>query len=240
MIRCAMLAGLLLPMLLGGCSSRGPAADAGLEPPRRALDGLAGRRCVYASPTPVTLEQLTRPGTRGAILLWSRDATPGDTVRLSVRYGNEGRLSWVRIMDTSMSVDRATELRRLVESALEEEGQPDWGFRIEVIGSEVALLPSVLCRPEAVAQVGRAAPPLGTAYEQAEMLEAMRRPMDVVVSLDERGRVLGVQIRLSSGSRLLDQYAVDLARSYRYEPKLHDRLPVPSTIPLRLRAPRRF
>lgn len=242
MARVAIMVGMLLPLALGGCTSRSSGSYADLEAPRHALEGMVGRRCDYVSgpQVPASLDPVTRPGTRGAILLWARDVTPTDSVELSVRYGDEGRLSWVRVMETSMPADRAVELRRMLEGAMDERGPRDWGFRIQMVGGEVAILPSVVCRPEAVALVGRAAPPMGTAYEQAEAREALRRPIEVVVGLDELGRVTDVRIRLSSGSRLLDQYAADLARAYRYEPKLHDGLPIPSRLPLRLRTPRRF
>jgi TonB family protein len=243
MVRCSFVVGLVVLLLaLGGCGPRATSAYTELGPPRTALEGLGGRRCDYIeSPqAPVTLDLVTRPGTRGGILLWAGETTSADTVQLSVRYGEEGRLSWVRVIDTSMSADRAVELRRMLEGALDERGPEDWGFRIQVVGGAVTILPSVVCRPEASGFVGGVPPPMGTVYEQAEAREAMRRPMVVEVRLDELGRVMGVRVSLSSGSRLLDDYAMDLARAYRYEPKLHDGLGAPGTLPLRFRAPRRF
>jgi TonB family protein len=246
MNRVTIIAGMLLLVVWGGCATGDPGHYGELGPPRSALEGLAGRRCEYVvtPPPPTTLDLVTRPGTRGGILLWAGAASAADTVQLSVRYGTEGRLSWVRIIETSGSVEgtaaRAVELRGLLEGALDESGPADWGFRIQVVGRDVAILPSVACEPEVAGVLGRVPAPLGTAYEQAEAREAMRRPMEVRVSLDELGRVVGVRVSLSSGSRLLDEYAMEVARAYRYEPKLHDGLPVASTMPLRIRAARRF
>lgn len=242
MVRFAIMLGMLLPVMWTGCATRGAGSYGELGSPRSALEGLGGRRCEYLTnpAPPTTLDPVARPGTRGGILLWAGAATAADTVQLSVRYGAEGRLSWVRIIKTSPSVERAAELRRLLESALDQRGPADWGFRIQVVGRGVAILPSVTCQPEVAGLVGRVPPPLGTAYEQAEAREAARRPMEVRVSLDELGRVVGVRVSLSSGSRLLDEYAMELARAYRYEPKLHDGLAVPSTLPVRFRSARRF
>jgi TonB family protein len=183
---------------------------------------------------------MTRPGTRGALVFWGRDASPADSVELSIRYDSEGRLSWARSIRSTMAVDRVAELERLVGAGLEERGPADWGMRVRVVGGEVdAILPAVVCPPEQGARLAPALAPVGTSREVVEANQARGRQIEVVVWLDEQGRVTDVRLLRSSGSRLLDQYAVDLARSYRYHPRLHDGIGVPSSMPLRLNVPRR-
>jgi TonB family protein len=241
MVRQAMMAA-ALGLLVTGCGTARERPYTELEPARHAVDGLLGRRCHYiAEPrVPTNLDAMTRPGTRGALLFWGRDSAPGDTVELSVRYGSDGRLSWARSIRSTMAPDRAAELERLVGSGLEEHGPVNWGMRVRVVGGEVdAILPAVVCPPERGSRIGAAVAPVGTSREVAEANQARGRQLEVIVRLDEQGRVTDVRLLRGSGSRLLDQYAVDLARSYRYHPQLHDGIGVPSSLPLRLNVPRR-
>lgn len=241
MVRQAMAAG-LTALLVAGCAKRTDRPYAELEPARQAVEGLQGRRCHYVSEprVPDALDDMTRPGTRGGLVFWGRDAGPADTVELSIRYGSDGRLSWVRPIRSTMTADRVAELARLVSSGLDEQGPSDWGMRVRVVGGEVdAVLPAVVCNPEQGSRIARVVTPVGTSREVAEAWQARGRHIEVTVALDEQGRVMDVRLAQSSGSRLLDQYAVDLARSYRYDPKLHDGIGVPSRLPVRLSVPRR-
>jgi TonB family protein len=233
---------LLMALLLAGCGAGRERPYSELGPARHAVDGLVGRRCHYVSEprVPASLEAMTRPGTRGALLFWGRDAVAADTVELSVRYGSDGRLAWARAIRSTMAGDRVAELERLIGSGLDERGPADWGMRLRIVDGDVdAVLPSVVCHPERGSRMGTTVAPIGTSREVAEAWQARGRHMEVLVALDEQGRVMDVRMSRSSGSRLLDQWAVDEARSYRYHPKLHDGIGVPSTIPLRLRVPRR-
>jgi TonB family protein len=235
--------GLLLAVVLAGCAGRGGGPYADLGPARQAVEGLQGRTCAYVSDpvVPSTLDDVARPGTRGTILLWARgDGTP-DTLEVSVRYGEDGRLSWVQAINGTGANDRRRELERLLTGGLSDEGPPDWGLRVRVVAGQVeAVLPSVICEPERIVTGSRVAPPVGSAAEVAEAWAARGRQLEVAVSLDEAGRVLNVALLRGSGSRLLDQYAIDLARSYRYAPRLHDGIGVPSVHRYRLQIPRRF
>jgi TonB family protein len=240
--RTATLA-LLLPAALAGCtSSRGSSQYADLEDPRAALEGLTGRACHYIArpPVPASLDGLTRPGTRGSILLWGSEAQPSDTIDISVRYGREGGLSWVRAIDASSAGSRVSELEQLLLESLQEQGPADWGMRIRLVGGSVErILPSVVCPPEQGAPLGHAMRPVGSTWEMQEALRVRVRDLEVLVELDGAGRILDVRLTRGTGSRLLDQLALDVARSYRYYPKLHDGMGVPSVIPIRLRTPRR-
>jgi len=239
-VRHAVMA-LLLPVMLAGCRSGGDARYRDLEPARQALDGLTGRRCQYVSDprVPDTLDPLTRPGTRGSLMLWARDASPADTIDLSVRYGDEGRLAWVRVLRSTVPGERAFDVARRIEGGLVDEGTPDWGVRLRLTGSRIEVLPGIICEAEQRGQTGRVAPPFATGRDVAEAQQARGRTIEVGVGLDETGRVTGVRLIRSSGSRYFDQWALEVARAIRYEPKLHDGLGVPATLPIRLRVPRR-
>lgn len=229
----------LLPTVTA-CGGRGQSAYPDLESPRHAVPGVEGRRCHYvAEPeVPASLDPVTRPGTRGAILLWAADAAPTDTVDVSVRYGADGRLVWVRAVRSNVPVERRVELERILSGGMAEEGPPDWGFRVRVAGGHVdSVLPAVMCPPDRGIPAGRVAAPLATQRDIAESAQARGRQIELQVSLDAQGRVTNIVLVRSSGSRLFDQYAVDIARSSPYSPKLHDGVGVPSvlSVPLRVR-----
>jgi TonB family protein len=182
---------------------------------------------------------MTRPGTRGAILLWAADAASTDTVDVSVRYGVDGQLVWVRAVRSNVPVERRAELERILSGGLAEEGPPDWGFRVRVAGGQVDdVLPSVVCPPERGIPAGRVAAPPATQQDVIESAQARGRQIELQVSLDEQGRVTSIVLRRSSGSRFLDQHAADIARASPYSPKLHDGIGVPSVLPVVLRVRR--
>jgi TonB family protein len=236
--------GVLLFMLpaVVACSGRGQSAYPDLESPRHAVAGVEGRRCYYITEpeVPPSLDPVTRPGTRGAILLWASDAAPTDTVDVSVRYGADGRLVWVRAIRSNVPVTRRVELERILSGGLAEDGPSDWGLRVRVAGGQVAaVLPSVVCPPERGTPTGRLIAPVATHREILESAQARGRQIELAVALDAQGRVTDIALVRSSGSRLVDQYALDLARSSPYSPKLHDGVGVPSTLPVQLRVRRR-
>jgi TonB family protein len=233
---------LVLPVTLVSCTARGSGAYADLEGARQAVGGLTGRTCHYVGKpvVPSSIDELTRPGTRGSILLWGRDAAPTDTTDLSVRYGENGRLAWVRAIRTNVRQDRVFELERLLSESLAEEGPADWGVRIRVVGGSVdAVLPSVVCPPEQGPLLSQPMRPVGTRGEFQEAWQARSRPLEVAVELDESGNIVALRVARSSGSRLLDQYALDVALTYRYHPRLHDGIGLPGVLPVRIRLSRR-
>jgi hypothetical protein len=229
---------LLLPAALVACTAKGGGPYADLEGARQAVGGLVGRTCHYVGEpvVPSSLDRLTRPGTRGSILLWGRDLAPSDTLDVSVRYGDHGRLVWVRAIRSEVPRHRVAELERLLFNSLIEDGPADWGVRIRLVGGSVdAVLPSVVCPPEQGLRLTQTMGPVGTRAEFNEAWRARARHMEVEVGLDEAGGILEVRLPRSSGSRLLDQYVVDDARMYRYYPKLHDGIGVPSVLHVRTR-----
>jgi TonB family protein len=239
MVRQAVV--MMLALVVAGCGARSDGPYTELEPARQAVDGLAGRQCQYIQnpQVPSAIDAVARPGTRGALLFWGRDAAPTDTVVLSVRYSDAGDLSWVRAIRSTMSAERVAELERIVGTGLEEVGPPDWGMRLLVVGGRIeAVLPTVVCKPEQGSRMGPVMQPVGTTRDMAEARQAGGRQIELLVSLDAIGRVTEVRLANHSGSRLLDQYALDLARGYNYQPKLHDGIGVPSTIQVRFRVRR--
>jgi hypothetical protein len=233
---------LALPVALVSCTARGSGAYADLEGARQAVGGLTGRTCHYVGKpvVPSSIDGLTRPGTRGSILLWGRDAAPTDTVDLSVRYGENGRLAWVHLIRANVRQDRVFELERLLSESLAEEGPADWGVRIRMVGGSVdAVLPSVVCPPEQGPLLSQPMRPVGTSGEFQEAWQARSRPLEVHVELDASGNIVALRMARTSGSRLLDQYALDVARTYRYHPRLHDGIGLPGVLSVRMRLSRR-
>jgi hypothetical protein len=234
---------LAVAAILSACGgARGGSAYADLEPPRHAVSGVSGRTCHYVQQpvAPSNLDELTRPGTRGSILIWGRDATPSDTVEVSVRYGQDGRLAWTRAIRSNVAADRVAEVERLLLDGLFEEGPADWGVRVRLVGGGIdAVLPSVMCLAEQGPAISHPPRPTASREEMREATwQARVRQMEVDVGLDETGRITEVYMARTSGSRLLDQYIIDLVRLHRYHPKLHDGIGVPSTLPFRVRIPR--
>jgi hypothetical protein len=169
--------------------------------------------------TAPSLEAVTRPGTRGSLLLRTRDASPTDSLELSVRYRHDGPLDWVRPIRSNMDPTRASEKENLIASALQETGPGDWGFRLRFVsGSLESVLPAVVCPPQPTAHLPRVMPPTG--------------------SQSEIGRVTEVRLPHTTGSRLLDAYGIELARASTFLPGLHDGIGLASRTTVTFRLPR--
>jgi TonB family protein len=232
-VRRCVLAVLLVSV--GACAGRGDGAYAEQPPARAAADEVAGRRCATLTrpPTPRSLDEVTRPGTRWAVATWGNRAVPTDSVELSVRYGSEGRLDWVRTTRGNVSPERVSELERIVLGGISDSGPAEWGFRVRLVGAQVqAVLPSVVCPPGRLPMAGRRPPPAGTAAELAEARQVLGRPIELEVSLNEEGSVVDIRVARSSGSHFMDREAMDRALAIRYLPSLHDDMGIPSVIPL--------
>jgi TonB family protein len=222
-------------LFLGACAPRQDGAYADQSPVRAAQDEAAGRRCVNLArpPAPASLDEATRPGTRWAIMTWADRGQPTERVDVSIRYGAQGQLDWVRANGGNIPAVRAAELERILRGGVSDRGPADWGFRVRLAGGEVeGVLPSVVCPPARKPTTGRRPRPTGTDAEMAESRQALNRRIELDVSLNEEGDVVDVRVTRSSGSRLMDREAVDRALWLRYLPMLHDDMGVPSVLPV--------
>jgi hypothetical protein len=223
----------LLLVSLGGCAARGHRAYQEQPATRALTDELAGRRClVLTRPgVPASMDEVARPGTRYAMARWANDSAATDTLDLSVRYGGDGRLEWVRAVRGNVPARRAADLERVVRAGLVDDGPAAWGFRVRVVGQTVTVLPSVVCPPaRRPITTERRPPPVGTDAEEAEARSALYDRIELDVSLNEAGDVIGVQLRRTSRSRLMNREAIDRAIWLQYLPALHDDVGVPSVL----------
>lgn len=210
---------------------------------REAITAMSGRRCQMASsPESVpTFSSLARIGTRGNVSLWGYDLAPTDTVLVSVRYDDDGRLDWVQVIEASLTADRVTGLERLLMTSLNERGPPDWGVRLRLIGGDVAdLQPSVICPPEVRAGLRRPVVPMVTSARDARALErarGIRYPIQIFIDSD--GRITNVRLPRPSGDMVVDQFLTDWALSTSFRPKLHDGIAMPAVVEHNIYIPQR-
>jgi TonB family protein len=235
---------LLVVLVLATVAGCGPHSDPGAPVPTNgAFPGIDGRRCEYLTrpAPPRSLEEITRPGTRGGLLLRAREASPADSVELSVRYSHDGRLDWVRPVRANVDGARLAHIGNLISAAIQDTGPADWGFRLRFVGGTLdAILPAVVCPAQPTGRLPRVMPPTGTNREMYEVRQARRASstISVLVYLDSTGRVTDVRLPHTTGSRLLDAYALDLARSSTHAPRLHDGMGVASQTTVTFRLPR--
>lgn len=234
---------LLLPTLTA-CGGRGaPATGSDRVLPRNEIPGLIGRSCDYVSdPGEIPpFSRLARIGTRGNIAVWGLLAQPADTVVLSIRYDEDGRLAWVRSIRSSATAEAVASLERLVLESMNERGPADWGVRMNVVGGALAgLEPSIVCPPAIRRTGGRTAISMPTSDRGLRALQRVRgRRFRIEVSIDERGRIMGVRLLQSSGEGEVDQFILDWAHARRYHPKLHDGIGYPTTFEQTIYLPRR-
>lgn len=216
---------------LGG--SRGPSP--------REVPNTVGRDCRFANDPDATpdLNGLARVGTRGNVSLWGRQMTAADTVELSVRYADDGKLLWVEAIRTTVPRGRLEPLEDLLFEALNEQGRPDWGVRILVIGGEIShVLPSVICPPMLRSRSGMP-PRISDPRAYVEYLRVRGRRFPVLIGIDERGNILSVDLIRRTGSDVMDQYLLDFVWRSSFHPKLHDGIPIPSTFETNVEFPRR-
>lgn len=228
-----------LALVVAACG--GSNASGAPVPAHAAVEGLSGRRCQYVAhydSTP-SLSSLTRAGTVGNISLWGRDQGPADTVELSIRYGDDGRLDWVEPIRVTGGAGRVAELSNLVLEAVPGSGTPDWGVRVLVVGGEVLRTePSVICRARRVGGGSIWAADANVRYALADFFRSQGGRYPVRVALDEQGRVIDVALLRRTYSRWIDQFIIDYVRSSTFDPKLFDGIGVPTIFELQLRFPR--
>lgn len=242
MKRATPLLGLMLVLgpAWAACGSASGRGAPHLE--RAQLPGVEGRRCHYVNsrddlPPP---SDLVRPGTRGSIALWGRDMGAGDSVVLSIRYGDEGGLAWIRALHASIDSERVARLEDLLQASLHLDGPQDWGVRVRVAGGDLAgVEPSIVC-PADVRRGFRNPVALPTTSRDYHILNQARgREYPVLIALDERGGIMDVRLERPSGQYIVDQFIRDWVFATSFFPKLHDGIPVATVIRKTLYLPRR-
>lgn len=237
-------AAMVLATCLSACGGKaGPAPVRAEAVGRDANTPMSGRRCQLASSADELpdFNSLVRVGTRGDVSLWGVDLPATDTVVVSVRYNDDGRLDWVEVIETSLTSDRVTGLERLLLASLNERGPQDWGVRIRLVGGDVAdLEPSVICQPEVRAGLRRPVVPMVTSGRDVRALErarGIRYPVQIFI--DSQGRITNVRLPRPSGDTVVDQFLTDWALSTSFRPKLHDGIAMPAVVEQSLYIPQR-
>lgn len=212
-----------------------------VSPRNSGVPGIVGRSCDYVNPPDATppFTDLARLGTRGNIALWGRDLGPADSVQVSVRYAEDGRLLWVEAIRSTISPERVQPLKQLLLEAMADTARADWGVRMWVVGGEVTeVAPSVICPPKP--RRGSAIIPRITDSRTIQgLLQVRGRRFPVQVEIDERGNVLSVRLVRRTGSDAVDQYILDYVWRTSFDPKLHDGIGVVSVLETHIQFPRR-
>lgn len=237
-------AAMVLATCLSACGGKpGPEPVRTEAVGRDATTPMSERRCRLASSADELphFNSLVRIGTRGDVSLWGIDLPATDTVLVSVRYDDDGRLDWVQVIETSLRPERVTSLERLLLASLNERGPSDWGVRLRLVGGDVAdLEPSVICQPEARAGLRRPVVPMVTSGRDVRALERARGiRYPVQIFLDSQGRITGVRLPRPSGHSVVDEFLTDWALSTSFRPKLHDGIPMPAMVEQTLYIPHR-
>lgn len=222
----------------GGASRGARDAEAVLGPAARAVDAPVGRRCHYLNGLEEVpeLERVVPWNARGDLDLWGYGREASDTLVVSIRYDLEGFLQWVRIADPERRDPALDELARLLEVAVPAQGSRAWGVRLLVRddGKPLGVLPAVICEAVQVSSMPTRLPLL-SARDRAEVLRNRGRQMHVRVLVDAQGRVVETRLQASSGSYLLDDFALAYARGLAFDPRLHDGFPVDSWVTVDVR-----
>lgn len=236
---------LLVASAAAGCSTRStdaarPGTDLGVA--RNALPGLGGRTCSFTSRRDALppFMNLARLGTRGNIAIWGFSMDASDSATISVRYDEEGRLAWVRAIQSSMDPARVGPLERLLAEALHEEGPTDWGVRLRVVGGDIASIePSVICPAEprnALRDPGVVPASTLREYRRVKSIRGRYFPLQITINAD--GRPVQVRMARSTGDGMLDQYLTQWVHDTDFHPKVHDGIQLASTFEKTIYVPR--
>lgn len=237
-------AALLLLLGLAGCAGKSGGDDGATLPlelgrPTSPDRGLLNPRCgpVEDPASMPPLEDLVRPGTRGNLSLTTADFEAADSVMLSVRYGEDGGLVWVRPIGSSVGPERAASIEAVLFDNVVRDGPANWGFRLKLAEDRMELLPSVVCPARIRTGVRRPVYPPRTFSARSAVERLSGLPVELVISIDERGRVVHARLPRSTGDRGLDQYLIESVLEIDFFPRTHDGVPVPSTIRRSIRIP---
>ncbi|MCR4342135.1 MAG: energy transducer TonB, partial [Gemmatimonadaceae bacterium] len=168
-------------------------------------------------------------GLRRALTLDSAVARmPGEVV-FSVRFASDGQREWVEVIGHETETNDEARIQRRIEEYLRTQAPTPgpWSVRLHVLpGDPIQFrLPRSQACP--VTRIERGVPPpLGSlsAQDLAEIRRAGRYRVGVNVSAT--GAVLSVEMLQRSGSRIVDDMALELARRGKYRPAVVDGIPV--------------
>lgn len=236
---------MLLLLGLAGCAGRSGGEDGASLPlelgrPTSADRGLLNPQCgpVEDPASMPPLGDLVRPGTRGNLSLATADFEAADSVTLSVRYDDQGRLAWVRPIASSVGPERTASIESVLFDNVVRDGPGNWGFRLKVSEDRAEVLPSIVCPARVRQGVRRPVYPPRTVSARAAVDRLAGLPVELVIAIDERGRVIRAALPRSTGDRGLDQYLVESVMEIDFFPRTHDGVAIPTTIRRSIRVPR--
>ena len=234
---------LLLLLALTGCAGRSAGEDGASLPlelgrPTSADRGLLNPQCgpVEDSASMPALRDLVRPGTRGNLSLATADLE-ADSLTLSVRYDDQGRLAWVRPVASSVGPERTASIESVLFDNVIRDGPASWGFRLKVSEDGAEVLPSIVCPARIRQGVRRPVYPPRTVSARTAADRLGGLPVELVIAIDERGRVVHVRLPQSTGDRGLDEYLIESVMEIDFFPRTHDGVPIPTTIRRSIRIP---
>lgn len=234
---------LVLVLGLAACAGRsgGEAANLPIElgRPTSADRGLLNQQCgpVEDPEWMPPLEDLARPGTRGNLSLATADFEAVDSVTLSVRYDEQGRLVWVRPIASTVGPERTESIEAVLFDNVLRDGPSHWGFRLKIGEDRAEVLPSIVCPVRVRQGIRRPVYPPRTVSARTAADRLGGLPVQLEIAIDERGRVVHVRLPQSTGDRGLDQYLIESVMEIDFFPRTHDGVPVPSTIRRSIRIP---
>lgn len=229
-------------LALGLLAACGPPSDfRGVPAPQQAVPGTAGRECYYANAPDATpsFTRLTRPGTLGNVALWGRGLDPSDSVELSVRWADDGKLLWVEVIRSTLPLETVEPLASLLLESMVDSARADWGVRVWMAGGDIAATaPSVICPPRP-REFSTRIPRVTDQRTLQGLIRLRGRRFPLEIRIDEYGSPMGVKLVRPTGSYAVDQYILEYAWRTSFWPKLHDGIAIPSTLMIEIEIPRR-
>lgn len=215
---------LVLAVAAAACASGG-------VPPGE-VPGIEGRQCRYAATPEEVVEWQARLDAGGSA---HPGAAAGEPAEISVRYGDEGALEWVRPLTASPA---AGELARSLAASVPAEAGPGTGFRFRLRpGASPEALPGVTCPVEHTrARQVLSAALRSVSFSDMQAVAQGKLEFDLEVQVDPTGRPLDTRVRRGRGQAPAIERAVgDAAMRERYLPALHDGFPVIGTYTFEVR-----
>lgn len=213
-----------LGLFLGLLSSCGAPAAPGRPGPADEVPGTEGRDCEYAALSDSTVQNLAA----AAESILPEADPPDETLTLSVRYGLDGRMAWVRAVGDGAAAD---DLAGRLEDRLADTRSPGTTARVRFTRDrQTEVLPSVLCAPVMRDDPGRAFVQRGGILHPDAVRDRRTMRFTVEVDVGADGRARGARLTRSSATAAsLAHDIIQSAMEHEYLPALQDGFPVPGT-----------